>query len=65
MMVSDEQRTMGFILSGGEASDAREGRLLLDAIGRMKSPDNDRPLYLLILNSAHFMMLMFLNHYRI
>jgi hypothetical protein len=37
----------GFILSGGQSHDAVEGRLLLDTIGRLKSPETDRPLFLL------------------
>jgi transposase len=48
MMVADERCAIGFILSGGEASDARNGRFLLDTLGRMKNPDEDRPLYLLM-----------------
>jgi transposase len=31
----------------GEASDAGNGRLLLDAVGRMKEPDEEGPLFLL------------------
>jgi hypothetical protein len=45
MPAADNQRATGFILSGGEASDAKNGRLLLDSIGRMKHPDEERPLY--------------------
>jgi hypothetical protein len=37
-----------FILSGSEASDVRNGRLLLDAIGRMRDPDEEGPLFLLM-----------------
>jgi hypothetical protein len=47
-MVADNQCAIGFILSGGEASDAGKGRLFLDTIGRIKDPDEDRPLYLLM-----------------
>jgi hypothetical protein len=46
MMVADNQCAIGFILSGGEASDAGKGRLLLDIIGRIKDPDEESPLYL-------------------
>jgi transposase len=48
MMVAGNQRAIGFILSEGEASDAGKGRLLLDTIGRIKDPNEDRPLYLLM-----------------
>jgi hypothetical protein len=48
MMVVANRCAVGFILSGGEASDAVEGRLLLDALGRIKEPDGDSPLYLLM-----------------
>jgi hypothetical protein len=48
MLVADTQCAIGFILSGGEASDAGNGRLLLDTIGRIKDPNEDRPLYLLM-----------------
>jgi transposase len=48
MMVADNQLAIGFILSGGEASDASNGRLLLDTIGRMKDPDEEGPLFLLM-----------------
>jgi transposase len=48
MLVADNQCAIGFILSGGEASDAGKGRLLLDTIGRMKDPNEDSPLYLLM-----------------
>jgi hypothetical protein len=41
MMVVNNRCTIGFILSGGEASDASNGWLLLDTIGRMKLPDED------------------------
>jgi transposase len=47
-MAAGNQRAIGFILSGGEASDAGNGRLLLDAIGRMKDPDEEGPLFLLM-----------------
>jgi hypothetical protein len=39
-------------LSGGEESDAKNGWLLLNSIGRMKDPDEERPLYLLM-DRAH------------
>jgi hypothetical protein len=45
ILAAGNQCAIGFILSGGEASDAKNGRLLLDTIGRMKSPDGERPLY--------------------
>jgi hypothetical protein len=48
MPASDNQCAIGFILSGGEESDAKNGRLLLDSIGRMKHPDEKQPLYLLM-----------------
>jgi transposase len=48
MMVAGSQRAIGFILSGVEASDASNGRLLVDTIGRIKHPDEDGPLYLLM-----------------
>jgi transposase len=48
MLVADNQCAVGFILSGGEASDAGKGRLLLDTVGRIKDPDEDSPLYLLM-----------------
>jgi hypothetical protein len=47
MMAAGKQGAIGFILSGGEASDARDGRLSPDAIGSMKSPDEEGPLFLL------------------
>ncbi|MDR0374299.1 MAG: hypothetical protein LBH85_01050, partial [Treponema sp.] len=34
------------VLSGGEASDASDGRLSPDAIGRIKDPDEEGPLFL-------------------
>jgi transposase len=46
MLVADNQCAVRFILSCGEASDAGKGRLLLDTIGRIKDPEEDRPLYL-------------------
>jgi hypothetical protein len=46
MMVSSETCAAGFILSGGEAGDAPEGRLLLDTIGRISEPCG-APVYLL------------------
>jgi transposase len=48
MMVAGNQCAIGFILSGGEASDASNGRLLLDTIGRMKEPGEEGPLFLLM-----------------
>jgi hypothetical protein len=48
MVVADNQCAIGFILSGGEASDAGKGRLLPDTIGRIKDPDEESPLYLLM-----------------
>lgn len=47
-MAADNRCAIGFILSGGEASDAGKGRLLLDTIGRIKDPDEEGPLYLLM-----------------
>jgi hypothetical protein len=38
MTAADNRCAVGFILSEGEASDAGNGRLLLDAIGRIKDP---------------------------
>jgi transposase len=48
MMVADNRCAIGFILSGGEASDAVNGQLLLDTIGRIKDPDGEEPLFLLM-----------------
>lgn len=48
MMVVDNRCAIGFILSGGEASDASNGRLLLDTIGRIKDPNEEWPVYLLM-----------------
>jgi hypothetical protein len=48
MMAAGKQGAIGFILSGGEASDARDGRLSPDAIGSMKSPDGEGALFLLM-----------------
>jgi transposase len=48
MMVADNRCAIGFMLSGGEASDAVHGRLLLDTVGRIQDPDTDTPLYLLM-----------------
>jgi transposase len=48
MLVAGNQCAIGFILSGGEASDAGNGRLLLDTIGRMKDPEEEGPLFLLM-----------------
>jgi transposase len=48
MMVAGNQCAIGFILSGGEASDASNGRLLLDIIGRIKNPNEDSAMYLLM-----------------
>jgi transposase len=45
MPASDNQRAIGFLLSGGEASDAKNGRLLPDSTGRVKQPDAERPPY--------------------
>jgi hypothetical protein len=47
MTAADNRCAVGFILSGGEASDAVNGRLLLDAIGRIKDPYGEEPLFLL------------------
>jgi hypothetical protein len=47
-MVADNRCATGFILSGGEASDAVNGRLLPDTIGRIKDPDGKGPLFLLM-----------------
>jgi transposase len=44
MIVVDNRCAVGFILSGGEASDAGNGLLLLDTLGRIKDPDENRPL---------------------
>jgi hypothetical protein len=46
LMAADNRRAIGFILSGGEASDASDGRLLLDTAGRIKDPDAEGPLFL-------------------
>jgi transposase len=48
MLVAGNQCAIGFILSGGEASDASSGRLLPDTIGRMKDPEEEGLLYLLM-----------------
>jgi hypothetical protein len=48
MLVADTQCAIGFILSRGEASDAGNGRLLLDTIGRIKDPGEEGPLFLLM-----------------
>jgi transposase len=48
MMAADDRRAVGFILSGGEASDAGNGRLLPDTIGRIKGPDEEGPVFLLM-----------------
>ncbi|MDR3114628.1 MAG: hypothetical protein LBU25_03810, partial [Treponema sp.] len=48
MMVADNRCAIGCILSGGEASDASNGRLLLDIIGRIKNPNEDSAMYLLM-----------------
>ena len=48
MLGADNRCAIGFILSGGEASDAVHGRLLLDTLGRIKDPDMDTPLYLVM-----------------
>jgi hypothetical protein len=47
-MAADDRRAVGCILSGGQAHDAVEGRLLPDAIGRLRSSETDRPLFLLM-----------------
>jgi hypothetical protein len=47
-MAADDRRAAGFILSGRGASDAVEGRLSPDAIGRIKHPGEERPPYLLM-----------------
>jgi hypothetical protein len=39
---------MGFTLSGGTASDAVEGRLLLDTLGRIKNPTGETLWFLLM-----------------
>ncbi|MDR1148589.1 MAG: hypothetical protein LBK66_08160 [Spirochaetaceae bacterium] len=46
MTVSSETCAIGFILPGGEAGDAPEGRLLLDTIGSIRAPCGD-PVFLL------------------
>jgi transposase len=38
----------GSCFRGGQAYDAVEGRLLLDTIGRLKSSETDKPLFLLM-----------------
>jgi hypothetical protein len=48
MPVADNRCAVGVMLSGGEASDAVHGRLLLDTLGRIQGPDRDTPLYLLM-----------------
>jgi hypothetical protein len=48
MLVADTQCAIGFILSGGEASNAGKGRLLLDTTGRIKDPGEEGPLFLLM-----------------
>jgi transposase len=48
MMEADNRCAIGFILSGGEASDASNGRLLLDTIGTVKDPGEEGPLFLLM-----------------
>jgi transposase len=48
MMVADDRWAVGFILSGGEASDAGNGRLLLDTIGRIREPGGEGPVFLLM-----------------
>jgi hypothetical protein len=48
MPVADTQCAIGFILSGGEAADTGNGRLLLDIIGRIKDPTEDSSLYRLM-----------------
>jgi transposase len=48
MKVADNRCATGFILSGGEASDAVNGRLLLGTIDRIKDPDAEGPLFLLM-----------------
>jgi hypothetical protein len=47
-MVADNRCATGFILSGGEASDAVNGRLLPGTTGRIKDPDAEGPLFLLM-----------------
>jgi transposase len=47
MTVSSETCAVGFILSGGEAGDAPEGRLLPDITGRISGPCGD-PVFLLM-----------------
>jgi transposase len=47
-MAADDRCAIGFILSEGQTHDAVEGRLLLDTIGRLKRPETDRPLFLLM-----------------
>ncbi|MDR0387239.1 MAG: IS5/IS1182 family transposase, partial [Treponema sp.] len=46
MPAVNNQCAVGFVLSGGEASDASDGRLSPDAIGRIKDPDEEGPLFL-------------------
>jgi hypothetical protein len=48
MLVADTQCALGCILSCGEASDASNGRLLLDTIGSIKDSPEDSPLYLVM-----------------
>jgi transposase len=48
MMVADNTCAIGFLLSGGEAGDAPYGRLLIDTIGRIKDPNEEGPLFLLM-----------------
>jgi transposase len=48
MMVAGNRCAIGFILSGGEGSDAINGRLLPDTIGRIKDPEEEGPMYLLM-----------------
>jgi hypothetical protein len=44
---ADDRWAIGCILSCGGASDAGNGRLLLDTIGRIKDPDEEGPVFLL------------------
>jgi hypothetical protein len=47
-MAADNRCATGFILCGGEASGAGNGRFLPDSIGKVKYPDGEGPLFLLM-----------------
>jgi hypothetical protein len=47
-MVTNNQCAIGCILSGGETSDARTGRLLIDPIGRTKDLPEEGPMHLVL-----------------